>query len=37
MNLDAAEIIAFFAGGLLAGLALAWFEKTFPTSGVTKL
>lgn len=37
MNLNAGEIIAVFAGGLLAGLALAWFEKTFPTSGVTRL
>ncbi len=37
MKLNAAELIAFFAGGLLAGIALAWFEKTFPTSGVTRL
>jgi hypothetical protein len=37
MNLKAEEIIAVFAGGLIAGLVLAWIEKTFPTSGVTKL
>lgn len=37
MSLKPEEIIAVFAGGLIAGLVLAWIEKTFPTSGVTKL
>lgn len=37
MKIDAMEIVAVFAGGLLAGILLAWIEKTFPTSGVTRL
>lgn len=37
MKISAIEVIAFFAGGLIAGVALAWIEKTFPTTGVTRL
>lgn len=31
------EIAGALAAGLVAGLILAWVQRTFPTSGVTTL
>lgn len=37
MKLSFEETLAVFLAGIIAGLTLAWIERTFPSSGVTRL
>lgn len=37
MSVKFEEALAVFLAGLVAGMALAWIEKTFPSAGVTRL
>jgi hypothetical protein len=33
MKLTVEEALAVFAGGILAGMVLAWIDRTFPSYG----
>jgi hypothetical protein len=37
MRIEPMEIVAVFLGGLIAGVVLAFVEKTWPSTGVTTL